>query len=153
MSIVINHGTGPVEGATVEQAKLNMDAFAADLVERGMYVTGLTRREDADHDGRYGYLLTMGDARKVEIDMPGLPLDQVRYMDSEGQHIWGFPRLHVDGSAWIWMFALRQCEPPHGYVAPDRSGPQPYEIDPDDAADPDDPNPTTEKCGDPDCAC
>lgn len=153
MTIMINPGTGPVEGATVEQAKANMDAFAADLVERGMYVTGLTRREDADDDGRYGYLLTMGDARKVEIDMPGLPLDRVRYMDSEGQDIWDFPRLYVDGSSWIWMFALGQCEPPEGYVAPDRSGPQPYEIDPDDAADPDDPDPTPEKCGDPDCAC
>jgi hypothetical protein len=153
MTITINPGTGPVEGATLENAKANMDAFAADLVERGMYVTGLTRREDADDDGRYGYLLTMGDARKIEIDMPGLPLDQVRYMDTEGQDIWDFPRLYVDGSSWIWMFALGQCEPPEGYVAPDRSGPQPYEIDPDDAADPDDDNPTSEKCGDPDCAC
>lgn len=152
MTITINPGSGPVEGATVEQAKANMDAFAADLVERGMYVTGLTRREDADHDGRYGYLLTMGDARKLEIDVPGLPLDQVRYMDEPGQDIWDFPRLYVDGSAWTWKFALGQCEPPEGYVAPDRSGLQPYEIDPDDAADAEDPDPAGE-CTNPECDC
>lgn len=150
MTITINPGTGPVEGATIEQARINMDAFVDDLRERGMYVTGLTRREDADDDGRFGYLLTMGDARKIEIDMPGVP---ARYMDTPGQNIWDFPRLYVDGDSWIWMFALKQCEPPEGYVAPDRSGPQPYEIDPDDAADPDDDNPVQEKCGDPDCAC
>jgi hypothetical protein len=149
MSIVINPGTGPVEGATLEQAKANMDAFAADLNKRGLYVTGLTRREDADDDGRYGYLLTMGDARKLEVDMPGLPLDQVRFMDEPGQDIWDFPRLYVDGNSWIWMFALGQCDPPADYVAPDRSGLTPYEQAAEDEANDSSP----ERCGDPDCDC
>lgn len=154
MTIMINPGSGPVEGATVEHAKANMDAFAADLRERGLLATGLTRREDADDDGRFGYLLTMGDARQLEIDMPGLPLDRVRYMDTEGQDIWDFPRLYVDGSSWIWMFALGQCDPPEGYVAPDRSGPQPYELDPDDDIEPDhDADLTKAECTNPACDC
>ena len=152
MSITINPGTGPVEGGTLEHAKANMDAFAADLRDAGLYATGLTRNESADEQGRFGYVLTMGDARKLEIEMPGLPLDQVRYVGSDGQDIWDFPRLYVDGGSWIWMFALRQCEPPADYVAPDRSGPQPYEIDSDDVADPDD-DTTARDCTDPECDC
>lgn len=150
MTISINPGTGPVIGATEEHAKANMDAFSADLRELGVYVTGLTRRPDADEDGRYAYLLTMGDARKVEVEMPGLPLDQVRYTGADGQDIWDFPRLYVDGSSWIWKFALSSCKAPEGYVNPhDTVRPTPYEQAAEDDAN--DSAPT--RCGDPDCAC
>jgi hypothetical protein len=43
--------------------------------------------------------------------MPGLPVEQVRYMGESGQNIWDFPRLYVDDSSWIWEFALSSCEP------------------------------------------
>ena len=144
-------GTGPGEGGSLEHAKANMDAFAADLRDAGLYATSLTRNEDADEQGRFGYVLTMGDARKLEVEMPGLPLDQVRYVGADGQDIWDFPRLYIDGSSWIWMFALRQCEPPADYVAPDRSGPAPYELDPADADD--DTDPTAGECTNPECGC
>lgn len=150
MSITINPGSGPVEGGTLEHAKANMHAFATDLREAGLIATGLTRRENADSEGRFGYLLTMGDARKLEIEMPGLPLDQVRYVGADDQDIWDFPRMYVDGSSWIWMFAIRACEPPIGYVAPDRSGLAPYEIDPADADDDTDP---AGECTNPECGC
>lgn len=149
MSITINPGSGPVEGATLEQAKANMDAFCADLKKAGLHPTGLTRNEAADGQGRYGYVVAMGDARKVEVEMPGTPLDQVRYVDAPGQDIWDFPRLYIDGGSWIWMFAVHACRPPEGYVAPDRSGPTPYEQAAEDQAN----DSAPERCGDPDCDC
>lgn len=151
MSITINPGSGPIEGATLEQAKANMDAFAVDLRNAGLYVTGLTRREHTDDAGRFGYTLTMGDGRKLEILMPGLPLDQVRYIDADGQDIWDFPRLYVDGDSWVWMFAVVACQPDPDYVAPDRSGPAPYEIDPDDADD--EADELAGECTNPECGC
>lgn len=150
MSITINPGSGPVEGGTLEHAAANMDAFTADLRTAGLIATGLTRNEDADDDGRFGYTLTMGDARKLEVEMPGLPLDQVRFVDRDGQNIWDFPRLYVDGDSWIWMFAVVACQPPEGYAAPDRSGLAPYELDP---ADADEPDPTAGDCTNPECGC
>jgi hypothetical protein len=30
----------------------------------------------------------------------------VRYLGIPGQNIWDFPRLFVDGSSWVWKFAI-----------------------------------------------
>lgn len=134
MSITINPGTGPVEGATEENARANIDRFAADLVIAGITTTSIERDPDVDSDGRYGYQLTTGDGRALSIDMPGLPLDQVRYVDEPGQDIWDFPRLYVDGSSWVWMFAIRACKPrPTG--------------------DPNEDRPNSDQCTDPGCDC
>lgn len=42
--------------------------------------------------------------RKASVDMPGTPLTEVRYID--GADPWRFPRLYVDGSSWLWEFAV-----------------------------------------------
>jgi hypothetical protein len=36
-------------------------------------------------------------------------LEKVRYLDSENQDIFNFPRLYVDGSSWVWKYALNVC--------------------------------------------
>ncbi|MET9402659.1 hypothetical protein [Kitasatospora sp. NPDC002965] len=43
--------------------------------------------------------------------MPGLSLDQVRWMNEPDQNIWNYPRLFVDGSSWVWWYALGICGP------------------------------------------
>jgi hypothetical protein len=53
----------------------------------------------------------MAVGRSIEIQMPGLPVERVRYMGETGQNIWDFPRLYVDDSSWIWQFALSVCKP------------------------------------------
>jgi hypothetical protein len=111
-SITINPGSGPVEGASEEQAQANMGAFCTDLRARGIIASTVTRHEADDDGGRFGYRLGLDDGRVVDVEMPGLALDKVRYMGEEGQNIWHFPRLYVDGSSWIWLFALGACEPP-----------------------------------------
>ncbi|MFD1656967.1 hypothetical protein ACFSL4_01635 [Streptomyces caeni] len=112
MVVIINPGSGPVPEATEANATANTAVFVLDLGARGLAVADAARRPEADYgDGRYAFMLTMADGRTIEIQMPGLPVDQVRYVDSERQDIWDFPRLYVDGGSWVWKFALDVCEP------------------------------------------
>lgn len=111
MSVIINPGSGPVPEATEEHAAGNMVVFADDLRQRGTESSTFTRRPDADYgDGRYAYTLHLDDDITAEIQMPGLPVEQVRYLSEPGQNIWDFPRLYVDDSSWIWKFALGVVE-------------------------------------------
>ncbi|MET9086130.1 hypothetical protein ABZX77_30365 [Streptomyces sp. NPDC004237] len=112
MSIIINPGTGPVADATEANAAINITVFGDDLQAAGLPVDSCTRAQGADYgDGRYAFTLAMGDGRTIEIQMPGLPVDQVRFMSEDGQNIWHFPRLYVDDSSMVWEFALGACEP------------------------------------------
>lgn len=114
----INPGSGPVDGATEELACLAMEQLVKD--------TGSERFERCprhDSDGRYGFKIyrrnkhenlnaidvempsLSPDLHAVDVEMPGLPLDQVRYLGPP-QNILNFPRLYVDGSSWVWCFAV-----------------------------------------------
>lgn len=111
-SIVINPGSGPVGGATAEQAEANIRQFAADLTERGHRNVTTSRLADEDYntddgDGRFCWLVSVDGDQSVEVQMPGLPLEQVRWLGHD-QDIWQFPRLYVDDGSWIWFFALDQ---------------------------------------------
>ncbi|MEU8682926.1 hypothetical protein [Streptomyces sp. NPDC048611] len=111
MRVCINPGSGSVPEATEQHAIDNMGAFTADLRERGIDVDTFIRRPGADYgDGRCAFSVITADEVSVEVQMPGLPLEQVRWLGAEGQDIWQFPRLYVDGSSWIWYFALDQFE-------------------------------------------
>jgi hypothetical protein len=112
MNVVINPGSGPVDKATEEHAAINITVFADDLRRAGLGVDGCNRIPGADYgEGRYAFALAMADGRTIEVQMPGLPIDRVRYLDVGGQNIWDFPRLYVDGSSWVWQYALSVCEP------------------------------------------
>lgn len=110
--LIINPGTGPVADATAEQAAENIRAFVvdvaagigcpnADIVPSLMSAT--------PKGGRFTFRLRRGESR-CEIDMPGIPTERVRYMGPP-QNIWDFPRLYVNGSSWVWCYAIgRACE-------------------------------------------
>lgn len=102
MKIIINPGTWAIEGATEANALECVKAFIKDLGADAAMIERLPERED---NGRYGYRLTL-DGRSTVVDMPGWPVDRVRFMGRDGQDIWQFPRLYVDGSSWLWKFAL-----------------------------------------------
>lgn len=143
MSITVNPGTGPVEG-TREQARANVDVFAADVAaEHGYGPAALTITDvpvepvtfrvepyelelpdgrtvkteplettvDPERDGRFTYLIDFGPDLRFEIEMPGLPIEQVRWTGHEDGDIWDFPRLYVDGSSWVWKYAVAACTP------------------------------------------
>lgn len=94
--MLINPGTGPVAGATREQAERNMVAFVADL---GLSVT-YWRSRRGHGDGRWLFVVVLG-KRRVDVEMPGAPLEVVRDGPVRFQ-----PRLYVDGSSWLWPYAL-----------------------------------------------
>lgn len=111
--IVINPGTGPVAEANVEQATKNMATFVADVKEKyGItYVFEKMQVDSEDEsDGRFGFTLRAPQAREHEVWMPGIELERVRYL-GEPQNPWEFPRLYVDGSSWLWKFAVSMFEP------------------------------------------
>jgi hypothetical protein len=80
VSIIINPGTWPVKDATF------------------------------DNGGRFHFIAVDRYGKNRQIDMPGIPLEQVRYMKEDGQNIWDFPRLYVDGDSWVWYYAVRRLE-------------------------------------------
>lgn len=109
MSIFINPGSGPVADATAAAASCNMEDFIRDLTAAGHTCGALTGLPRLDGAGRFGFVLEV-DGQAHEIEMPGRPLDEVRWMDDPDQNIWDFPRLYVDGSSWVWKYALSVCE-------------------------------------------
>lgn len=108
MSLIINPGTGPVENATEQNAWIAMNRFRAD-VEHEMDCRGdlhdlhQYRLPMFDRDGRFGFVLgnSYGE-RAVLIRMPGCDKNVTR----EGRP-WRSPRLYLDGSSWLWQYAVR----------------------------------------------
>jgi len=105
----VNPGTGDVLGATSEDAVRNMEEFAREVAERHndheLAIVGQVDRGD----GRSAFELRGPVIGNHLIDMPGLPLDQVRFVEAEGQNIWKYPRLFVDGKPWLWKYAVNVC--------------------------------------------
>ena len=103
MQICINPGTGALNETNEKNAIENMKHFIADCKIPEL---NFTRIECKDYgEGRYAFLIWK-DMTCHEIQMPGLPLDKVRFMDEKTQNIWDFPRLYIDDSSWIWIFAI-----------------------------------------------
>jgi hypothetical protein len=99
--VLINPGSGPVKRGPASVARRNIGAFCRDLALPKPSIT--IRALGADNDGRYDFQLTRG-IRKTVVSMPALALDRVRYY--AGANPWNFPRLYVDGSSWLWEFAV-----------------------------------------------
>lgn len=101
MNVIINPGTGAVPGATRRQADINMRALRKDLGLDGVRFARFGRIEN----GRYDYRMWRG-TKQCIVAMPGIALDQVRWMRLDHQVAWDFPRLYVDGSSWLWYYAV-----------------------------------------------
>lgn len=102
-TVIINPGSGPVPNATEDNAVDNMRHFVTDCKQDGLQ---FVRIPNADYgEGRFAFLIWRN-TRCHEIQMPGLGLDRVRYTGSEEQNIWHFPRLYVNGSSYVWKWAL-----------------------------------------------
>ena len=103
MSVIINPGSGPVNGdISWENAYENIKAFIDDC-EIPLRIVRSDHEPDA---GRYTFVLR-NDKYDYEtvVEMPGLPLEKVRYVKGNNRNIFDFPRLYVDGSSWIWYLA------------------------------------------------
>lgn len=100
----LNPGTGPVQEASEAQAAENIAAFVDELRDaHGVNVVSSVRAATSDYgEGRWAFELLTDDERRIEIQMPGAPLERVRE---------SWTRLYVDGQSWEWEFALRRCRP------------------------------------------
>ncbi len=104
MQVIINPGTGTVANANLIEATKNVDVLLKDAD-----LDGWSIKHDADMDekGRFAFNVQSPDGSKeIEIDMPGVPLDEVRFTGAVNQNIWNFPRLYVGGSSWVWKYAV-----------------------------------------------
>lgn len=106
-NIFLNPGTGPVEGAKLKFARANVEQLIVDIGLSPELVK-VSHRYSLDEDGRFAFRLSYQD-KICDVDMPGLELSRVRYM-SEEQDIWDFPRLYIDGSSWVWLFAINHAK-------------------------------------------
>lgn len=103
MSLIINPGAGAVPEATEENARTALDMFVGDLREQGHVVTASPVYRALD-DGRWEFSIVVDGTAHV-IDMPGCAPELTRRGEP-----WVSPRLYVDGSSWLWGFALSVLE-------------------------------------------
>ncbi len=114
-NIFVNLGTGLVDDASEKYAAQNIAQLVQDVG-----LEGITYQRDAPKDygeGRFAYKLSRGQL-DVEVQMPGWPLDNVRFLGEKGQHVLDFPRLYVNGSSWLWKYAVNMVK--GAYENPDQ---------------------------------
>lgn len=116
MSIfAINPGSGPAVEASLQHAHENIKVFAKDITKvHHLTVKDIFRLEDDDDRGYFAYALDVEKyrlERRLRVDMPGLPLERVRYLGLPGQDAWDYQRLDLDHSSWLWMFAVSLSGP------------------------------------------
>jgi hypothetical protein len=122
--LVINPGSGPVEEASLDCAAENIKVYAEDIAKHhDLVVKDIFRQEEEDDRGRFAFAIDVEKGalkRRLLVDMPGLPVEKVRYVGRPEQDIWEFPRLVIDGSTWVWEFAVKvaRVERDDGQSAP-----------------------------------
>jgi hypothetical protein len=97
----INPGTEPIQNASFDLAVRNMDIFLNDC---GFTKLPINCAQSLDRDGRYGFIITTPNGKACEVLMPGLETDRVRYKVGDNPFL--YPRLYVDGSSWLWSYAV-----------------------------------------------
>ena len=114
--IVFNRGAGDLSEVTntkpnARQAHNNMHKLVQDVTDAEEGIRQCTLLEvgypiHTEGDGRWTFTVISPFGKSVEVEMPGIPLDEVRYLGEEDQNIWNYPRLYVDGSSWLWLYAI-----------------------------------------------
>lgn len=116
--LLINPGTGPVDGGSEEQAVANGRQLLVDAgLEGEVEVVGFNEGFGATRigGGRWKLVLVVAEgsrararADRIRVDMPGLPLEDVRPVPGDrppprGRSPVRFPRIYVEGSSWWWL--------------------------------------------------
>lgn len=120
VGFVLNPGTGEIPGATEAHAESNMRHLLTDCNRKDLKFVRAPEHDKGE--GRYSYLVYRDRGTRYHlVEMPGWSLDKVRYME-ESQNAWHFPRLYVDGSSWLWVFALQQLNDADAFTEPHEWG-------------------------------
>ena len=103
-TVSINVGIGPIDNASVGYSRQNISQL---ILDAGFELDQIGVEKLGDDDkGRFYYKLTHGE-KICYIDMPGIDIALVRYLGDKDQDIRDFPRLYVNGSSWLWLFAVK----------------------------------------------
>lgn len=111
--VAAEHGYD-LASATIDDLPVAPETFRVPPLEielpgGGTYVTEAREYTiDPESEGRFTFTLTFGDLA-FEVEMPGIPVERVRYTGAEDQNILAYPRLYVDGSSWVWTYAVSAC--------------------------------------------
>jgi hypothetical protein len=100
---IINSGTEAVPNATEANAIEAAQRFVRELGIAGLSMHRNPKRDnvsDGIGGGRYAFILSLGD-KSVNVEMPGCDPDV-----TERSKPFMSPRLYVNGSSWLWGFAL-----------------------------------------------
>ncbi|MFD9895110.1 hypothetical protein ACFWY9_37690 [Amycolatopsis sp. NPDC059027] len=125
--VMFSPGSGPLPTGHEDTAKSNVDAFVTDVCARWNYtlVTSQRRPEDDRDDGRYTWDLEFrrpnGKHHTCRVHMFGVPRD---YGQGENPLTFPEPRLYVDGSSWVWDFAVKQAAASFDRDPDDESNPE-----------------------------
>ena len=107
--VIINPGSGPVDNAQEKYAIDNIEHFITDCKVDNLIAIRIPTFDYGE--GRFAFLIWKeGSNHCHEVQMPGLPLEKVRFMDVDRQNILDFPRLYTNGSSWVWKFGLFEEE-------------------------------------------
>jgi hypothetical protein len=104
MGFLANTDSEPIaHDFCLDGAIANVAAFLDELSMADPSIAVTMRSPRHDGTGRYSFVLHRG-IRSVEVDVPELPLDEVRCTRDFIPR--GCPRLYVDGNSWWWCYAL-----------------------------------------------
>ena len=105
MKAILNPGSAPVKNASYEDAERNLFQL---IQEAGLIRNTLTIKSSCEEDnGRFLFVINNADVT-CSVKMPGIPLEQVRFVNDPGQSIWNYPRLYINSSSWVWCYAVSQ---------------------------------------------
>lgn len=104
--MIINPGTEAVSAPTLANAAAAVELFISDLGLTAGHPVMIQRTPEHDNltrgigGGRFAFRLSTRHGA-CEVDMPGCPPALTRE-----SRPFRSPRLYVDGSSWLWGFAL-----------------------------------------------
>lgn len=98
--IIISPGTEPRPDATEDNAAQIIRRFIDDLGLPGIACTRTPDDDPAYPAGYYAFRLSAGEYA-CTVDVPGVDPDTVQLGKP-----WRSSRLYVNGSSWLWGFAL-----------------------------------------------
>lgn len=100
--IIVNPGTEAQSNHSADNATKTAEAILQDLEIKDVRFARCAHRDSAD--GWYGFDF-IGPAGKVDVDIPGIAPDVVTL-----GRPFKSPRLYVDGSSWLYGYALSAIE-------------------------------------------
>jgi hypothetical protein len=96
-------------------AEKNMRVFLLEIRAAGVDATDYFRESESQYKSGdpnyfcYGVKVAAGYV--IQVQMPGVPLDLVRFTGESGQNMTDFRQLCIDGSWWYWKYAVNRCLP------------------------------------------